>query len=112
MRTMVLTICAALGLQSGPVWAAVDTRYAPAGLQTQSRPAPRATTASTTGDIARLPDSDGRTPGRSATSSRTYAAREADHPELKQFKGGSSSIYIGGSTVVIILLVVLLIVLL
>jgi hypothetical protein len=43
---------------------------------------------------------------------RQYAAREAAKPELGDFKGGDSVIYIGGGTVVLVLLIVLIVLLL
>jgi hypothetical protein len=47
----------------------------------------------------------------SPNEARDYAAREAAAPELAEFIGGGSGIYIGGSTLVIVLLVVLIVIL-
>lgn len=40
-----------------------------------------------------------------------YAAREAAAPELANFTGGGSAIYIGGSTLVVVLLVIIIVIL-
>ena len=51
-------------------------------------------------------------PVRKAPSGASdYAAREAAAPELGEFTGGGSGIYIGGSTLVVVLLVVLIVIL-
>ena len=101
MRRIALTICAALALLTGPVWASTTavgarTDEVTAPSRTDGKPSPRV----------------GSATGAPVHPQATYAAREAANPELAQFKGGNASIYIGGSTVVIVLLVVLLIVLL
>ena len=101
MRRMAVTICAALGLLTGPVWASTNA----VGARTGDVIAPSRTEAKSGPQFAR----ELRNP---PIAQPTYAAREAANPELARFKGGNASIYIGGSTVVIILLVVLLIVLL
>lgn len=114
MRTLVLTICAVLGLQAAPVWASTTPGDPPAAPE----PGPTRTRLSLAKPSGSSTNGAGSAAERSAPAGQAgtasgYAAREASHPELRQFKGGgSSSIYIGGSTVVIILLVVLLIVLL
>ncbi|HEX3695782.1 MAG TPA: hypothetical protein VH374_10365 [Polyangia bacterium] len=40
-----------------------------------------------------------------------YAQREAQVPQIADFKGGSVGVYIGGSTLAVVLLVVLLVIL-
>ncbi|HEY2904126.1 MAG TPA: hypothetical protein VGL59_26295 [Polyangia bacterium] len=40
-----------------------------------------------------------------------YARREAQAPQIADFKGGEAGVYIGGSTVAVVLLVVLLLIL-
>jgi hypothetical protein len=40
-----------------------------------------------------------------------YARREAQVPQIADFKGGRADVYIGGSTLAVVLLVVLLVIL-
>jgi cobalamin biosynthesis Mg chelatase CobN len=111
MKRMALTICAVLGLQAAPVWAATNQTGARTSETTLPLRADGAKPATSAGAGASAAAQAPQTSTSTSTAS-TYATREAAKPELARFKGGGTSLYIGGSTLVIVLLVVLLIVLL
>jgi cobalamin biosynthesis Mg chelatase CobN len=113
MKRMALTICAVLGLQAAPVWAATNQTGARTSETTLPLRADGAKPATSAGAGASAAAQAPQTSTSTSTSTAsTYATREAAKPELARFKGGGTSLYIGGSTLVIVLLVVLLIVLL
>jgi cobalamin biosynthesis Mg chelatase CobN len=115
MKRMALTICAVLGLQAAPVWAATNqtgARTSETTLPLRADGAKPATSAGAGASAAAQAPQTSTSTSTSTSTASTYATREAAKPELARFKGGGTSLYIGGSTLVIVLLVVLLIVLL
>jgi hypothetical protein len=60
---------------------------------------------------ATVVETPGELPVSSAPAGETsdYAAREAAAPELSNFKGGSTVVFISGGTVLIVLIIVLII---
>jgi len=95
MKRAAIVICALITMwTAGPVFASTNTG---------ARPNETTATAAV--------QNTGSGTDRAADNS-SYAAREKAAPELANFKGDGSGIYIGGSTLVVVLLIVLLIVLL
>ena len=54
-------------------------------------------------------ETPGERPSAAPSEAAGYTAREAAAPELGNFKGGATGIYIGGGTLVLVLLIVLII---
>jgi|GEM_PF-2459916 len=100
MRTFMLRLMAAvllLAFASAPSLARAET--------IDRAPAAPATIAQTPGKPPITSNPASAAPGETAE----YAAREATAPQLGNFRGGSTVVFVGGGTLLIVLIIVLII---